>query len=181
MNYSPKNTILTLFLFVFQLSFSQTTLQGLVTDQNNQPLFGANIIISDSYNVTTTDENGRFTLRANASLPLTLEVSFIGFTTQIVLIETSDALVIRMEEGTYFDEVIVSASRRLEKLQEAPAAVSVIRQENINASGGSILLYRMKSEDPGMMMPEIGRSIVHQEGVALIEEYIKNLTIDPVH
>ncbi len=40
MNYSPKNTILTLFLFVFQLSFSQTTLQGLVTDQNNQPLFG---------------------------------------------------------------------------------------------------------------------------------------------
>jgi len=32
-----------------------------------------------------------------------------------------------------------------------------------------------------MMMPEIGRSIVHQEGVALIEEYIKNLTIDPVH
>ena len=45
----------------------------------------------------------------------------------------------------------------------------------------SILLYRMKSEDPGIMMPEIGRSIVHQEGVALIEEYIKNLTIDPVH
>jgi hypothetical protein len=31
----------------------------------------------------------------------------------------------------------------------------------------------MKSEDPGVLMPEIGRSIVHQEGVALIEEYRK--------
>ncbi|MEO2100332.1 MAG: SO2930 family diheme c-type cytochrome [Flavobacteriaceae bacterium] len=42
----------------------------------------------------------------------------------------------------------------------------------------SILVYRMKSDDPGIMMPEIGRSIVHQEGVALITAYIKNLTID---
>ena len=154
MNYSPKNTILTLFLFVFQLSFSQTTLQGLVTDQNNQPLFGANIIISDSYNGTTIDENGRFTLRANASLPLTLEDSFIGFTTQIVLVEKSDALVIRMEEGTYFDEVIVSASRRSEKLQEAPAAVSVIRQENINASGGSIAPIRALINTPGVELQQ---------------------------
>jgi hypothetical protein len=28
------------------------------------------------------------------------------------------------------------------------------------------------------MMPEVGRSIVHQEGVNLITEYIKNLKVD---
>lgn len=31
----------------------------------------------------------------------------------------------------------------------------------------------MKSKDPGVLMPEIGRAVVHQEGVALIEEYRK--------
>jgi len=31
----------------------------------------------------------------------------------------------------------------------------------------------MKSEDPGVLMHEIGRAVVHQEGVALIEEYRK--------
>jgi hypothetical protein len=31
----------------------------------------------------------------------------------------------------------------------------------------------MKSEGPGVLMPEIGRSIVHQKRVALIEEYRK--------
>jgi hypothetical protein len=31
----------------------------------------------------------------------------------------------------------------------------------------------MKSEDPGVLMPEIGRAVVHQEGEALIEEYRK--------
>ena len=38
----------------------------------------------------------------------------------------------------------------------------------------SILLYRMKSEDPGIMMPESGRALVHSEGIRLIESWIKN-------
>jgi len=37
----------------------------------------------------------------------------------------------------------------------------------------SILLYRMESTDPGEMMPEVARKLVHEEGVALIEEWIK--------
>ncbi|MCL7713930.1 SO2930 family diheme c-type cytochrome [Stenotrophomonas mori] len=36
----------------------------------------------------------------------------------------------------------------------------------------SILTYRMESDDPGVMMPELGRSLVHEEGVALIREWI---------
>ncbi len=37
----------------------------------------------------------------------------------------------------------------------------------------SILLYRMASVDPGEMMPEVGRKLVHTEGVELIREWIK--------
>ena len=36
----------------------------------------------------------------------------------------------------------------------------------------SILVYRMASSDPGEMMPELGRSIAHDEGVALMREWI---------
>ena len=36
----------------------------------------------------------------------------------------------------------------------------------------SILLYRMISTDPGVMMPELGRSLVHTEGVDLIRQWI---------
>ncbi|WP_025897952.1 SO2930 family diheme c-type cytochrome [Sneathiella glossodoripedis] len=39
----------------------------------------------------------------------------------------------------------------------------------------SILYYRMNSVDPGIMMPELGRSLIHQEGLKLIEEFIKSL------
>jgi len=40
----------------------------------------------------------------------------------------------------------------------------------------SILWYRMSSTDPGEMMPELGRKLVHEEGLALIEAWIQNLT-----
>lgn len=36
----------------------------------------------------------------------------------------------------------------------------------------SILPYRLSSKEPGVMMPEIGRSTVHREGVALIRAWI---------
>jgi len=39
----------------------------------------------------------------------------------------------------------------------------------------SILLYRMESIAPKAMMPQIGRAVVHEEGVALIREWIGSL------
>ena len=36
----------------------------------------------------------------------------------------------------------------------------------------SILTYRMASTDPGERMPELGRSVVHEEGLALIRDWI---------
>ncbi|MBL7814525.1 MAG: hypothetical protein JNL70_05930 [Saprospiraceae bacterium] len=39
----------------------------------------------------------------------------------------------------------------------------------------SILLYRMATTNPGEMMPEVGRALVHTEGVELIREWIKTM------
>ena len=36
----------------------------------------------------------------------------------------------------------------------------------------SILIYRMSSLDPGAMMPEVGRATVHEEGVAVVRDWI---------
>jgi uncharacterized repeat protein (TIGR03806 family) len=38
----------------------------------------------------------------------------------------------------------------------------------------SILLYRMKHLEPDIVMPEIGKNLVHKEGVKLIEEWINS-------
>ncbi|KRG66801.1 hypothetical protein ABB27_12360 [Stenotrophomonas terrae] len=39
----------------------------------------------------------------------------------------------------------------------------------------SIIAYRMDSDDPAVMMPEVGRAVVHKEGVVLIRQWINAL------
>ena len=39
----------------------------------------------------------------------------------------------------------------------------------------SILLYRMNSIDPGVMMPELSRNLKHDEAIPIIEDWINQL------
>ena len=42
----------------------------------------------------------------------------------------------------------------------------------------SILAYRMASDEAGVAMPELGRALVHDEGVALIDAWIEQMEAD---
>jgi len=42
-------------------------------------------------------------------------------------------------------------------------------------AAASILVFRMRSLDPGIMMPELGRSLAHREGIDLVTEWINAL------
>jgi hypothetical protein len=39
----------------------------------------------------------------------------------------------------------------------------------------SILQYRIESTHPGIMMPELGRKLVHEEGVELVRQWISEM------
>ena len=39
----------------------------------------------------------------------------------------------------------------------------------------SIMVYRINSTDPGIMMPELGRKLIHKEGLELIRQWIKEM------
>lgn len=42
-------------------------------------------------------------------------------------------------------------------------------------ANASILLYRMKTKAPGERMPELGRNLIHEEGIALIQQWINEM------
>ncbi|HEY6308873.1 MAG TPA: SO2930 family diheme c-type cytochrome [Candidatus Angelobacter sp.] len=71
---------------------------------------------------------------------------------------------------------------------QGPAALGVCRSPNSAGRVGtliydlvpgkpeeSILVARMESTRPKEMMPQIGRSVVHEEGVALVREWVRSL------
>jgi hypothetical protein len=42
----------------------------------------------------------------------------------------------------------------------------------------SILMHRLESDDPKAMMPNVGRSMVHDQGIALVRSWIESLPVE---
>ncbi|MDG1024198.1 MAG: TonB-dependent receptor [Flavobacteriaceae bacterium] len=138
------------FLFLPHILFSQNTITGNVKDPFGNPLFGANVLIQGTTEGTTTDQYGDFSIQTSQSLPLNIDISFIGYETLVYTVYDLNAIEINLKPGNEFDEIIVSASRKAEKLQEAPAAVSVISARQLSQSGGSISPLRALINTPGV-------------------------------
>ena len=100
-------------------AFAQKTLTGQITDQEDgKPLPGATVRAGDIRG-TTTDANGRFTLRNISDNIASLEISYIGYQTvklDAANISSEKPLEIKLQKSTFqADEVIVNATRVTDK------------------------------------------------------------------
>ncbi len=92
-------------------TISHHQIKGIITDSNNQPLIGANIIVKETSLGVQTDLDGSYIL--NIPRPYNkLVVSFIGFKTQIVTIQEQDKINVTLLETTaLLDDISVLGSR----------------------------------------------------------------------
>ena len=104
-----KITLVLLALFSISLSFAQSTVNGTITDSNNEPLPGANVIEKGTNNGTSADFNGKFSLAVKEGAVLV--VSFAGYETKQVAVKGKTNLTIVLAEGLQLDEIVVTGSR----------------------------------------------------------------------
>ena len=144
---------------------AQTTISGTVMDSEyNEPLIGANIIITGTTTGASTDLDGNFSLTSSQPLPWNLEVSYTGFETQNISV-TGPMSNLRIDLGSsaiLADEIVVSASRRREKVQEAPASISVIGARKLVAT-------------PNV---EAARSLINAPGVQIMQQSAARINIE---
>lgn len=91
--------------------FSQNlTINGKVTDKNNEPIIGASVILEgDATKGAATDVNGNFTL-TNVRPNATLKVSYVGMKNQSVKVDGRNSIHIIMSDDTeLLGEVVVTA------------------------------------------------------------------------
>jgi len=147
--------VLTLILITLCAGFTaaqEGTLTGKVTDTDGTPLVGANILVKGSTLGTVTDIDGKYTIRL-ATGSQTILASYIGFAEQTFSINVSNSgnnvLDIALEEGTALDEVVVSGSKKPEKLTESPATIETIFAREIEEYAGNPgeLIARQKGVD----------------------------------
>ena len=99
--------VVAMLMLSFQNVFAQRTVSGIVQDgETNEPIIGASILASGSTTGTITGIDGRFSLQVPEGVA-TLEVSYIGYQTQVVNVEGVNEVTVVLEVGTVLDEVVV--------------------------------------------------------------------------
>ena len=128
-----KRVTFALFFLTIQLTLAQNTISGKVVDSENQEAIpGANVIVLGSNTGAVADFDGNFTLNTSAELPLTIEVSYVGYSSKNFEVTSFDQdIVVSLDFGQNLNEVVISASRRSEKILDAPASVSIISTQDI--------------------------------------------------
>ncbi len=112
-------------LMLGTIGFAQTTINGNVVDQNNEPVPGANVIIVGKAVGAVSDFDGNFTLQTSEPPPFQLRITSIGYTheTESITSNNQTVTIVLSETSTILDEIVISASRTPERLFESPVSV----------------------------------------------------------
>ena len=151
----PKLFFLACLLFAAALpsSAADNLLKGTILDaKTRQPLVGAFVALQDHSAGTATDLNGAFSLNLPA-LPTGIEISFIGYQTQLMVIEKiGDPITILLEEdGQQLEEVIVLGYAKTTK-NAMTSAVSTIQSESLENIQSSDINGKIQGAVPGLLI-----------------------------
>lgn len=152
-----KQAILTLFacaLLGHGLFAQQGTIRGSVAAaETGEPLIGANVFIESGTAGNPTDVDGNYSFRIAAGT-YTVVASYTGFrpTSQEVTVEAGETVEVNFvltAEAILGQEVVISGSRRAEKITESPATIETVFADEIQTYAGSPaeLLARQKGID----------------------------------
>ncbi|MGJ8592777.1 MAG: SusC/RagA family TonB-linked outer membrane protein [Aquaticitalea sp.] len=120
-----------LLLCSFQLVQAQSTLKGkVVSAADNMPLPGATVLVKGTANGVSTDFDGNFTIEVS-STATTIVISYIGYTTVELPVQSNFSSVSLKEDASQLDEVIVVGYGTQKKSDIVNAVASVDIEEAI--------------------------------------------------
>ncbi len=153
------NCCLTLAL-IAGLSAQTGSITGSVTDENGSPLVEANVLVDGTDMGASANANGEYTISGVGAGSYTVTASFIGYASSSRSVTVGDgaatanfALAVSFLPG---DEVVISASRRVEKIVDAPVTIAVINEAKIRRSTGF---------NVGALMKEVKGADIYQAGI----------------
>ena len=129
--------MLMLILFPMLMLNAQTgSLRGKVITGENELLDGANVIISGTQYGAASQVDGSFEIKNLPFGKYSLEVSLIGYTKRVINIDfnrsTKPIIIILNEEALQAKQIVVSASKYEQKLEDLPVSTAIIQPDVIS-------------------------------------------------
>ncbi|MDR2120675.1 MAG: TonB-dependent receptor [Tannerella sp.] len=133
--------------------YAQTkTVAGVVTDEHDEPVIGAAILVVGTSRGTVTDVDGRFSFDVPANA--VLQISYMGYVTQRIRVGTSSVLNIKLEvDETNLDEVVVIGYGTQRKAT-LTGAISAVKNEEIIATKNESVVNMLTGKLPGVRIAQ---------------------------
>ncbi len=164
-----QNAIFSLLILSAQAVVSQTVIKGKVINATTgEGLYLTNVVIKGTTEGVQSDFDGSFILQTDQKLPLTLNVSFIGFeSSEMEVTEANKKLVVvkLSDKTTAIDVVEVKGQRISEKQKSSPLTIEQIDQLAIkNASALSFYEETGKLKGVDITTASLGFTIINMRG-----------------
>lgn len=143
-------SIMVMLLFaVLPASAQNVTVKGTVSDENGEPIIGANVTVVGNKSLgTITDFDGNFNLSAPAKG--TLEVSFVGYVTKKVKLTGKPSYQITMQEDAETLDEVVVVGYGTQKKATLTGAISSIGNEELIATKNQNAQNMLTGKVPGV-------------------------------
>jgi CarboxypepD_reg-like domain len=103
-----KITLILVMIITSEIFAQEKTITGVVSDQTNQPLPGANVMVKGIKRGVSTDYDGKYSIKV--TIGETLVFQFVGFVNQEVKVGSSNTINVKLKESNVnLDEVIVTS------------------------------------------------------------------------
>lgn len=107
-------------------------ISGLILDEAEIPVIGANVVVKGTTNGVVTDINGEFSIEVKASD--ILQISYVGYLTQEIVVGNNDHINIRLREDYQTLGEVVVVGFGSQKKENLTGAVSQVKMEEVLGS-----------------------------------------------
>ncbi len=149
-----KNVFKIILMTFFSLSIYAQQFSGNVTDENGIPLPGASVIVQGTNSGVVTDFDGNFSIET--SMGETLVISFVGYASQSIIVNSNSSLSIQLTPDVLLDEVVVTALGISREKKSLGYAVSEISGDNVNTIKDNNLANSLSGKVAGLQVSQSG-------------------------
>lgn len=129
-----KNKIVFIVIFLSTIIFSGwaqvRTITGIVVDDMNEPVYGANVVEDKTTNGVSTDANGAFRLNLTGKSNY-FTVSFIGYKPQRIKVDARSSYKLQLEVDAMELEDVVVVGYGTQKKASVVGAITQVRSEDL--------------------------------------------------
>lgn len=131
---------------------NELIIKGIVVDEKNEPVIGASVVSTVDGNYAITDMDGKFEMKVKENKQYKIEVSLLGFTTEVMMVAAGTDLTISLKPDVErLDEVIVTGYGTYKKSAYAGSA-SVVKTKGLKDVPTESFAQLLQGSAPGVQI-----------------------------